>query len=148
MKYWLGFFALLLFGCKLNIEPTVVDLEIHFLLKDKNGNNLYDSATANHYHFGDIRVYYMDGDRKVEVYNPNLDYPRNVFSIQEGSIPAIIRFFPYEGSSSETEVTTNLIQWEQGDVDTVLTAIRKDVKAPLKVVTIKNRKLIVKLEEE
>jgi hypothetical protein len=126
MKYLLGFFVLVMFGCNHKIEPTVVDLEVHFLLKDKNGNNLYDSPTVDHYHFDEIRVFYMDGDKKVEVYYPNLDYPRNVLSIQEGSIPAIIRFFPYEGTSSETELTTNLIQWKQGDVDTVLTTIRKE----------------------
>ncbi|MBL0743576.1 hypothetical protein [Chryseolinea lacunae] len=143
MKYLVALFTVLLFGCD-HGQPSIIDIEVHFLLKDKSGNNLYDSATVGHYHFGDIRVYYMDGDKKTEVYHSNYDAPRNVFSIQEGPVPAIIRFFPYEGATSQTEETINLIQWKVGDVDTVVTKIRKvDQSMFIDEVTINGKDLYI-----
>jgi len=123
---FIGLASIFAIGCG-KIKPTVRDVQINFLVQDTSGNDLFDSATKGHYNIDSVKTYYFDEQgQKIEVYYANLDNPRQIWVYDDGPpIPVLVGYNPYLGKSSSTEFTTNLIQWTENDIDTIVTKIRK-----------------------
>lgn len=106
--------------------PTIVDLYIDFWLRDSNLKNLLNTETPSFYKKEDIRVFYIEDGIKKEFYNPSLDAPRHfLIDKNEGNGEFAFRLFVYEGKSKETEITTTLVEWRTGLVDTVKSEITR-----------------------
>lgn len=117
---------LFLSSCK---EPTikgvVVDTDLNLIVKDVSGKNLLDPSTPGYYKPEEIRIYYLKEGRKQEVFNPNLDAPRNFKVIKnEGNNEYYVRVFVNEGTTDQ-EVTTTYIQWQSGQEDTIRSLITR-----------------------
>lgn len=125
-------FSLVIFICILTLincgrdYPTIVNLYVGIWLRDNKLNNLLNSETIDYYKKEDIRVFYIDNGEKKEFFNRSLGAPRN-FTINknEGNGEYAFRLFVYEGKSRSTELTTTLVQWRSGVVDTLKSEITK-----------------------
>ena len=126
-------FSFLFFSCSSEpIGSTIYDTDIHIWLRDDNFNNLLNPENPNSFKKDDISVFALEMDgSKTEIYNPSFDAPRGfiIFEVETKSDKEnICRLFPYIGKSKNTEVTTTLIQWRTGIVDTVKCEIFKKGK--------------------
>ncbi|HEY5750962.1 MAG TPA: hypothetical protein VIU12_33090 [Chryseolinea sp.] len=102
---------------------TEIDTAVDVVVKNKDGHNLLDTATLNHYAAADIRLYYLKNGAAKEVYEPNLDAPRHFIILQTDG-EYTLRFFGDEAISTDKETTATLIQWRAGDnsnIDTLYT---------------------------
>ncbi|SHG39326.1 hypothetical protein SAMN04488109_0028 [Chryseolinea serpens] len=100
---------------------TEISVDVDVIVKNKDGQNLLDTTTHNHYTADSIRLYYLKNGVAKEVYFPLQDAPRNFF-IEQTNGEATLRFFA-DATPSDTETTT-LIQWRAGDnsdIDTIYT---------------------------
>lgn len=117
-------FLLIVVSCDEAIGPFNYSVDIVIRLKDKTtGNDLLNPATPNAYDSNDIRVFALSEDGvKTELYQPNLDAPRN-FSIipynNNGVSLNLCKVFPYIGKSKKTEITKTIIEWQNGINDTL-----------------------------
>ena len=108
-----------LFGCNKSTEMTEqfnYDNGIEFSVFDANNEDLLDTATANHYDVAEIKLFYVINGKTEEVYNQNMDYPRN-YKIYKHENEYRIRVFMNHTETSEKPVT--YIQWNNNDNDTI-----------------------------
>jgi hypothetical protein len=92
---------------------------------NSKGENLLNQTTSGYYPPAEIRLYYVKDGVKSEVYNPMLDYPRNFLIIDNGNGDNLMRVFLDEGSDNNG-MTTTLLQWHDGDVDTLRAKISRE----------------------
>lgn len=138
-KFLIILFAILFVGCSDENEPTIFEIGVNIWIReDSNSNNLLNIENPNSLKEEDIRVYSLDENgEKKELFAPNLDAPRN-FSVipynNNGVNENLFRLSPYLGKTNETEITTTLVQWRIGVVDTITCEIYRE-----KGVTITNK---------
>ncbi|MDT0676491.1 hypothetical protein [Autumnicola musiva] len=114
--------------------------EVQFIVKDEEGNNLI----PNKYNSETIKLFSEINGEFEEIFDSNLDYPRN-FKIAEKDGENILSIWPF--INEEEDVSRTLIQWEEGDVDTLETSyIKTDDATILKEVWF-NGDLILSNEE-
>lgn len=110
-------FSVLFTGCTKDDDPgqsfNLVN-EIQFTVKDGQGNNLI----PDRYNSESIKLYSLDDGEPKEIFNGNLDYPRN-FRIIEINGENVLVIWPV--SNRDEEFSTTLIEWEEGDRDTIET---------------------------
>jgi len=95
-----------------------------FSVSNSQNVDLLDPATPNHYKEEQIILFYEVDGRMIRVYNPNMDYPRNIlFFYHETEYEYRIRVFLNDSDTSEKTIT--LIQWDDIDTDTVEAMFRK-----------------------
>jgi hypothetical protein len=87
-----------------------------------------DPATPNHYKEEQIKLFYEVDGRMIEVYYPQMDYPRNflIFKYENEYDTAYeyrIRVFLNDSDTSEKTITH--IQWDDIDTDTVEATFRR-----------------------
>lgn len=104
---------------------TNIDVATQIKVVNAKGENLLNQTTSGYYAPGDIRLYYLKDGVKSEVYNPSLTYPRNFLIIDNGNGDNLIEVFLNEGSTNN-EITTTLLQWRNGDVDTLNALITRE----------------------
>lgn len=107
------------------ITGVTIDTYFDLFVKNNNGHNLLNPNTLGYFNPDQIRIYYGQNGKKVEVYNPNLDSPRG-FKItkNEGNNEYFIRIFQSDASVEKEKITT-YIQWRSGLEDTIQTQIAK-----------------------
>ena len=114
--------------------------EVQFIVKDEEGNTLI----PNKYNSETIKLFAEINGEFEEIFDSNLDYPRN-FKIAEKDGENILSIWPF--INEEEDVSRTLIQWEEGDVDTLETSyIKTDNATILKEVWF-NGDLILSNEE-
>lgn len=117
-------FAVLFVGCSEENEPTIFETGVSIWIReDSSSNNLLNIENPNSFIREDIRVYSLDANGiKKELNTPNLDAPKN-FSIDaynnKGVNENLFKLYPYLGKTNETEITTTLVEWRTGIVDTI-----------------------------
>lgn len=116
-------------SCKNPSDPgrlcTNIDVAAEIKVINAQGENLLNQTTSGYYAPGDVRLYYLKEGVKSEVYNPSLTYPRNFLIIDNGNGDNLIEVFLNEGSANN-EITTTLLQWRNGDVDTLNALITRE----------------------
>jgi len=90
-----------------SLEFSVLNLQNEDLLNPENPNHL---ITEN------IKLFYVINGKKEEVYDPNLDNPRN-FKIYKNGNGYRIRIFLNHSDTSDKPIT--YIQWSDSDTDTI-----------------------------
>ena len=124
-------FLLIVSSCDETIGGYYYDVNVVIWLKDKTtGADLLNPITPNAYNPMIIRVFALSDDGiKTELYNPNLDSPRN-FSIfpydNNGVTLNLFKLLPDIGTSKKTEITKTIIEWKEGISDTLTTEITRN----------------------
>jgi hypothetical protein len=103
-----------------NSTPTNVDIVTHIAVLDDQGRNLLDPLTPGFFKKEDIRIYYLRNGVREEVFHENYTWPRNFDVIQNDLVQYAMVLVPDEGSSDK-EITTTLIKWNDLDEDTLKT---------------------------
>ena len=101
----------------INID-TYVDLLVH----NKDGIDLLDPNVENSLNTNSIKLFYVNGGEKIEVYNPNLDFKRNFKIIEEDSY-YFLRLFVND--SIVNGYTETLLDWGNGEVDSIKSVVSK-----------------------
>ena len=129
---------LLSMGCsKDNNEPSasIVSVGVEFSILNKEGKDLLNPNTTNHYSIDSMKLYYLINDQIVEVLDTNMQYPRNIMLITENN-PYRIRCFTNDDENNglisekdeikigvsiaylelnNTDIDTIKTEWESGD---------------------------------
>lgn len=129
MKFILSILCFFLFAvsCDKQYGGIVIDVDIDFLLQNPNGQDLLDSNTEQNLLNSDIKVYFTENGVEREVYNTNLDCPRNFCILDDGN-KKILRMFPLDKVTGSGKDTVR-IQWNSLHSDIVVAnIIRKESK--------------------
>lgn len=121
-----------LFGCDKSSdmkETYNFDTGLEFLVFNSNNEDLLDPATANHYEATEIKLFYVVDGEIEEVYDQNMDNPRN-FSIYKHEDEYRIGVSFNHTETSEKPIT--YIQWNNNDTDTIEVAYERTENAILK----------------
>lgn len=108
--------VLLLCACSQdNPVPSsyVVDNYVDIYLKNEQGDNLLNTSEFNSNEF---KIFYLLNGNAVEIYNPQMDAPRNFFIITETD-PICMRLFLNDVASESFPIT--YIKWNETDTDTL-----------------------------
>ncbi|MFB9056603.1 hypothetical protein ACFFU9_07565 [Mariniflexile ostreae] len=103
---------------------------VHLVLINKNGENLLNSGTENKINFEKVKNLYLIDGEYVEQYEGHLDSPKKckIYDSQQdiGNLFGIglSEYFNAEGLS------TTIIDWGNGDKDTIQADINPDTKLP------------------
>jgi hypothetical protein len=96
-----------------------VNVNIDIVYKDKEGNDLLDTANATHYDDKDITLYYEENGKKVKIDKPRMDYPNDRFIYKDEETKVYhLRIF------LEKEVV--LVQLNATTTDTIKCIIKKE----------------------
>jgi hypothetical protein len=106
-----------------------IDRSFEFSVFNSDNEDLLDNTTSNHIIESEIRLFYEENGEVSEVYNANLDYPRNFFIFKHEN-EYRIRVFLNSTESSEKPIT--IIQWNENDSDTIETVFERPGNSILK----------------
>lgn len=118
MKNIVMLFTILLFlGCSPEKQEDF-NLNVGFELSiiNETGEDLLDPNHPNAIKEENIKLFYVINDKVEEVYNPNLDNPRNFLIFKHENEYRIRIFQNY--SETETKPIT-YVQWSDSDKDTI-----------------------------
>lgn len=111
---------------KNNDEPNngsfVLDCNLSVSYKNVHGDDLLNSNTPGAYKFDQMKLYYKINDSVKEVYNPNMDAPRNILLIKDLT-PYQLRIFtddpgPAITDPNETKTGTSITYLKLDSLDT------------------------------
>jgi hypothetical protein len=94
-----------------------ISTEIDIVIENNIGQNLLLEQTPNFIDIDSIKLFYQINGDKFEVYNSNMDYPRNICYINDPGYTERIRIFPNDVENEEFPIT--FINWGNGDIDTI-----------------------------
>lgn len=97
-----------------------VDVAIDILLQNSVGEDLLNSQTNNNLLNSDIKVYQIVNGTETELYNSDLDCPRNFCIIDDGK-NKVFRLFPIE--KIEAQRASLLIKWNSLRSDKIIANI-------------------------
>ena len=129
--YIIVFFYISCFGQsgkkRLNMDLRT-SLDILFL--DKKGNNLLKASTEGHFLLGEMKLFFIEKGRKIEVNDPMLDYPRRIRLINNQEDLVCLRVDANVGFSEDVILSnkdgkigrsTSILQLNQSCTDTIIT---------------------------
>ena len=99
-------------------KAMYVNINIDIAFKDKDGSDLLDANTDNHFDAKDITVYNMVNGEKVKVDKPRMDHPNNQFIYKDDATKTnLLRVY------LEAEVV--LLQLNANTTDTIKCTVKK-----------------------
>lgn len=117
--------ATMLFACSKSneIEEQQYNLEVglEFSVFNSQNEDLLNPENPNHLDVADIKLFYVINGEKQEVYDPNLDSPRNFRIFKHENEYRIGVSLNHETSGK----TMTYLQWNESDVDTIEATIKK-----------------------
>ena len=93
-----------------------INRKVEISLKNSNGEDLLDPNNPNAYKAENIKLYYLINGEKQEVFNPNMDYPRN-FLIYNHDPEYRIRIFQNDTDNETRPIT--YVEWNENETDTL-----------------------------
>jgi len=116
-----------LFSCSKSNEMEeqdayYLDVAIEFSVLNSQNEDLLNPENPNHLDVTKIKLFYLINGEKQEVYNPNMDSPRN-FRIFKHESEYRIGISLNHSETSGKNMT--YIQWNDSDVDTIEATIKK-----------------------
>lgn len=123
--------ALTFFGCNKskNIRPDTLDIGMEFSVFSSQNEDLLDPATTNYFEASGIKLFYEINGEIKEIYDPNLDNPRN-FRIYKHENEYRIGIALNYTETSVKPIT--YIQWNNNDTDTIEVVYDRNEGSPLK----------------
>lgn len=137
-------FTILFTGCtKDDDEGQSFNLvnEVQFIVSDAQGNSLI----PNKYNADSIKLFSLVNGEAVEAFDSNLDFPRN-FRIIEKNGENILVVWPI--INEDQDISTTLIEWEEGERDTLKTSYLHSQNATILQKVWYNGELILSAEED
>jgi hypothetical protein len=107
---------LLLLSCHKTIGSDIIDTSISLLVENSAGENAFYPANPNGVDPDALKLFYQENGNIIEVYNANLDCPKNICYVSEQGL-SYINIFPND-TKRENEPLT-FLQWPNGDMDTL-----------------------------
>lgn len=112
------------------IENCCFSLSVQeqFTILNQRGDDLLNPNTSNYYPLDKMKLYYLINNEKIEVFDANMAYPRNIKLIDETN-PYRLGIFTYngeEGLISEVNgvkigKSVALLELREGVTDTIIT---------------------------
>ena len=112
--------------CKEPIGPIIIDVGMDIFVENQQGENLLSPSTQGYIDWQTIKLFYQVGEDKVEVYDYNMDCPRNICFNDDEPNKEVIGVSPYYLTDEEYPVT--YIQWTEFDTDTIKCHFKKKNK--------------------
>ena len=113
------------FACNKSDEVSPqFNLDVIFELSVFNSQNedLLDPATTNHYEEAGIKLFYEVYGEMIEVYDPNMDSPRNFMIYKHENEYRIQVTLNYSDTSNKP---ITYIQWNNNETDTLKVLLRR-----------------------
>lgn len=118
--------AIMLFACSKSneIEEQQYNLEVgvQFSVFNSQNEDLLNPENPNHLDVTTIKLFYVVNGENQEVYNPDLDNPRNFRIFKHENEYRISVILNHSETSGKT---MTYIQWNNSDVDTIEATIKK-----------------------
>ena len=123
-----------LFACNKSNDVEIlsayyINTSVEFSIINSQNEDLLDSNNPNHINEENIKLFYVIDGENQEVYDSNMDYPRN-FLIYKHENEYRIRVFLNNSETSEKPIT--YIQWNESDIDTIEVTIKRTQISELK----------------
>ncbi len=99
-----------------------VDLAIDIFLQNSSGEDLLNPNTKNSFLVNDIRVFAVENGVEKELYNPNLDCPRNFCILNYANNSKIFRLFA--SGNFEEGRSKQIVRWNATYIDTFIANIK------------------------
>lgn len=96
-----------------NTEPNgfVKSVGVEFNILNQKGDDLLNPATSGYLPLENMKLYYLINGKKIEVYDPNMAYPRNIGLIKE-TTPYRLGIGTYDGEdglvNEENDIKTGI----------------------------------------
>lgn len=103
-------------------EQFVYDVAFEFDIKDSEGNDMLNPENPNSFDESAIKLFYLIEGNVTEVYDGNMDYPRN-FRIYEYPPASAYRIVIFLNHSETEEFPITYIKWNETDTDTISSEI-------------------------
>jgi hypothetical protein len=119
--FFINVIILLLFSSCSNEEDCCFpgdDDIFEIVLLNASGENLLDPNTPGSFNTSKIKVFNILNGEKMEINNPNSDYPKGYNIIERNGA---LRFVPLFGNSN-LDVSEGIIQWNEHEEDTITLA--------------------------
>lgn len=100
----------------------IYDVNFEFGIKDNHGNDLLNQKNPISFDEKEIKLFYLIKGEVIEVYDANMDSPRN-FMIYQHKDSYRIRIFLNDTKTDQLPVT--YIKWNEKDTDTIKSEIRR-----------------------
>ena len=104
-----------------NNTPSYYNLEtsVEFKVSSPAGVDLLNPNNANAYIAENIKIYYLRNGEIEEIYNPNMDAPRNFSIISPEDTGEDFYGIAIGLNSSQLENAITYIEWSETDTDTI-----------------------------
>ena len=117
MKYLFLVMCASLVACTKQKESNVViSTAFSMLVENSKGENLLKKTTLNAINAEAIQLSYWINEKKLNVYNSDMDCPTGICPINDANFVGL-RVFPNDTKDYEYPLT--FIKWENGDIDTI-----------------------------
>jgi hypothetical protein len=105
-----------------NLKGININVYVDLLVENEDGIDLLDPNVENSLNTNSIKLFYVNGNEKIEVYNPSLDFERN-FKILEENSYYFLRLFVND--SIVNGYTETLLDWGNGELDSIKSIVSK-----------------------
>jgi hypothetical protein len=103
-------------------EQFVYDVGVEFSIKDSQGNDLLNPENENTLNSSEIKLFYVVNGAVEEVYDGNMDYPRN-YVIYDYAPVSEYRISVFLNNADTEAQPITYIQWNATDTDTLRSEI-------------------------
>jgi hypothetical protein len=97
------------------------DVGLSFKVTSVDGTDLLNPNNPNSFLKENIKIYYIKNNVKIEVYDPNLDNPRNFSVVPPSQSGLNYYYFGIALNSQTLENAITIIEWDNTDSDTIRT---------------------------
>lgn len=124
------FLCVLIFGCEKDDTPDQVNIDVgfSFYVLDSEGNDLLNPANASKLDLNPVKLFYVVGNEKIEVNNPNADHPKGFAVYPPEGTYTKYRFATGASTEEKSTITSILIQWDENNTDTFKTELSRGDK--------------------
>jgi hypothetical protein len=118
-KFMLLLLILLTLSCETdeeNHQELNLNNIVEFSVRDEKGADLLNPNHPNRLKEDQIKIYYIEDGAPHEVYDPNMDYPRNFYVYKHDNEYRIKIFLNH---TANEETPTTIIEWNNMEKDTI-----------------------------
>lgn len=123
-----------------------LEMGFDFSVINSNNEDLLNPSTSNSYKYEDIKLYYLVNGIKEEVFDSNLDNPRN-FSIYKDERDARYKIGLFLNHIDKSEITTTYLSWNENETDTIESKLRRGTNGIIREKVWLNGKLIWEIND-
>ena len=104
---------------KNDLSSSNYNVGLPFKVTSVDGTDLLNPANTNSFLKENIKIYYIRNNVKVEVYDPNLDNPRNFSIVPPSQSGLNYYYFDLALNNQTLQNAITIIEWNNTDSDTI-----------------------------